>query len=482
MDLAHVVLLKGVIKLGAMLLMIALLSALVVAQGGYWHVYDSTIKPSKDSKCAKYSKDQPQNVSYLVEKYKMWPRLTDFDRPLNENSTVYGMGYAFEEIWRHQHPEDCSKVKFLINGFHNGGFGSELHVLGAVLGLGLEMGRVVVQNPLVHSAVAWEMENPFCHQSESKNLQCYYEPWSSCTIFDALGPDALKILKRAPIMGPGSFHLPNLVGFAFGTDNVAKLNDENFRNNFIKQYDSLKTVLVKVPGWMKHGIVPHTFKPLLQCSPIKQEFHYYWWRAISTAYLVRPNAAVIEWIKKHGMQEYDKTDNYVSVYIRRGDKSIEAKLPPVDSFTMATDMLYNQKLMDGNGDEKRLMFLASEDSKVLSAMTEWNKQTQRYHMNFTNVFDRKGLLAERSAEEREKHLYRGPDHHPEEYLSMLLNVHYLVRGNGYVCTLSSNFCRLVDELRATVAGKADRPYADLSEETCTKPPCVFEGIKYLDWR
>eukprot|EP01042_Synura_sphagnicola_P033771 gene33771-43342_t len=252
-------------------------------------------------------------------------------------------------------------------------------------------------------------------------------------------------------MGPGSFHLPNLVGFAFGTDNVAKLNDENFRNNFIKQYDSLKTVLVKVPGWMKHGIVPHSFKPLLQCSPIKQEFHYYWWRAISTAYLVRPNAAVIEWIKKHGMQEYDKTDNYVSVYIRRGDKSIEAKLPPVDSFTMATDMLYNQKLMDGNGDEKRLMFLASEDSKVLSAMTEWNKQTQRYHMNFTNVFDRKGLLAERSAEEREKHLHRGPDHHPEEYLSMLLNVHYLVRGNGYVCTLSSNFCRLVDELRATVA-------------------------------
>lgn len=455
-------------------------------QAGYWHAYDAQKEVPNDGSCSKYS-DPATNVSYLVDKYKMWPNLSNYKSNLHKNSTIYGMTYAFKEIWQHQHPVDCSKSKFLINGFHNGGFGSELHVLSAVLGLGMEMGRVVIQNPLVHSAVSWEVENPFCQKSDNRSLQCYYEPWSSCTIYDALGPDALKILKRAPIMGPSPFHLPNLIGFPFGTDNVGKLQDENFRKSFVQQYDHMKSVMVKVPGWMKYGIVPNLFRPLLNCSPVKTQFQYYWWRAISTAYIVRPNAAVLEWMKQHAMKAYDESENYLAVYIRRGDKSIEAKLPPVDAFTDAADMLYDRGLMNfestKSDQKKRLMFLASEDSKVLAAMTQWNEKHKRYDMEYTNVFDRKGLLAERSAEERKAHTNAGPaEHHPEEYLSMLLNVHYLVRGSGYVCTLSSNFCRIIDELRATVGGKADKPYADLSEETCSKIPCVYDNLFYLDWR
>lgn len=454
---------------------------LISAQTGYWHAYDSKKPESTAASCSKFN-EQGENMAYFVERYKTWPNLTDHKHSLHKNSTIYGMKYAFEEVWNHQHPKDCSNVKFLINGFHNGGFGSELHVLGAVLGLGMEMGRVVIQNPMVHPAVSWELDNEFCHKSDSKSLSCYYEPWSSCTIFDALGPDALKILKRATIMGPQPFKLPNLAGFPFPTDNVEKLKDDSFRKSFIQQHSSMKTVMVKVPGWMKFGIVPNMFRNLLECSPVQPQFQYYWWRAISTAYLVRPNAAVLEWMKAHPMTTYDETEDYISVYIRRGDKSIEANLPPVDSFTNAADKLYKDGYLSSPKEKKRLMFLASEDTKVLDAMTQWNAKEQRYDIQYTTIFDRKGLLAERSAEEREKHTVRGPDHHPEEYLSMLLNVHYLIRGSGYVCTLSSNFCRLVDELRATVAGKAEKPYADLSPETCSSPPCVYDNLKFLDWR
>eukprot|EP01042_Synura_sphagnicola_P003567 gene3567-4434_t len=56
-------------------------------------------------------------------------------------------------------------------------------------------------------------------------------------------------------------------------------------------------------------------------------------------------------------------------------------------------------------------------------------------------------------------------HHPLEYLSMIINLHVLLTCEAWVCTLRSNYCRLVDELRATVGGKADGIYADLSIET-----------------
>ena len=129
-----------------------------------------------------------------------------------------------------------------------------------------------------------------------------------------------------------------------------------------------------------------------------------------------------------------------------------------------------------------LLFLASEDSRVIHSMNEWVvRHHRKYEMLITEVFDRKGLLAERSAEERNRKPAGGPDHHPDEYLSMLLNVHYLTRANAYVCTLSSNFCRVIDELRATVAAKADRPFVDLSIETCSQPPCLYDNIFYLDW-
>lgn len=451
-------------------------------QSGYWHAVDPAKEPGKNEKCAPFQQSN-KPLTYLLQDYKMWPGLTDYGRKLNANSTVYGMEYALEAIWKHQHPEDCSKVKFLINGFHNGGFGSEIHVLGAVLGLGLAMGRVVLQNPFVHEAVMWETDNPFCQASGNRSLSCYYEPWSSCTVFDALGPNAMRMLRNVPPKHTPFKH-PDFVGFPFPTDQVPKIQDDAaFREQFLAQHASTKTVMVKVPGWMKFGIVPPMFAPLLACSSVQPRFHYYWWRAISTAYIMRPNAATLDWLSKHRMALYDKSEEYVSIYIRRGDKSIEAKLPPVHNFTSALGMIYERGYMEAVANEKRLLFVASEDSKVLASMKDWVTRHKRFEMHYTEVFDRQGLLAERSAEERSRGgRPRGPDHHPEEYLSMLLNVHYLVRGSAYICTLSSNFCRVIDELRATVAAKADRVYVDLSEETCAAPPCFFDNLKFLDWR
>lgn len=47
---------------------------------------------------------------------------------------------------------------------------------------------------------------------------------------------------------------------------------------------------------------------------------------------------------------------------------------------------------------------------------------------------------------------------------MLLNLEYAMKSDAYVCTLMSNWCRLVDELRATV-GKYVR--TDITVFICT---------------
>ena len=51
-----------------------------------------------------------------------------------------------------------------------------------------------------------------------------------------------------------------------------------------------------------------------------------------------------------------------------------------------------------------------------------------------------------------------------------------------VCTLASNWCRVVDELRVTVGGQVNGLFADLSEETCKLPPCIGSNVYSFDWR
>jgi hypothetical protein len=167
------------------------------------------------------------------------------------------------------------------------------------------------------------------------------------------------------------------------------------------------------------------------------------------------------------------------MYIRRGDKSIEMQLVPLNAYTHSLSLLHERNLVSA---DSQLLFLASEDSKEIKNMREWNDQHKQYEIIVTEIFNRSGLLAERTADERKKMSPTKDDHHPLEYLSMMLNVHYLVKGTSYICTLSSNFCRIIDELRATVGGKADRPYVDLSAETCSNPPCIYNGIFNLSWR
>jgi hypothetical protein len=51
----------------------------------------------------------------------------------------------------------------------------------------------------------------------------------------------------------------------------------------------------------------------------------------------------------------------------------------------------------------------------------------------------------------------------EEVLNSLLHLDLALQCDGFVGTLSSNWCRLIDELRSTVRCKAHAPYVDAQQ-------------------
>ena len=128
-----------------------------------------------------------------------------------------------------------------------------------------------------------------------------------------------------------------------------------------------------------------------------------------------------------------------------------------------------------------ILFLRSEDEETISPMVSWAHRS-RWQVHYTSLFDRSlsSSKLNHSARRQERIIGRH-NHHELEYLSVLLNTQLMLLANGWVCTLKSNSCRVIDELRVSIVGKLRFPFADLSAETCSLSPCVGKGIFSLDW-
>lgn len=122
--------------------------------------------------------------------------------------------------------------------------------------------------------------------------------------------------------------------------------------------------------------------------------------------------------------------------------------------------------LPGNG----TLFITTEDPAVLAAAEEFAKQNH-WKISYTNLFDRSKQTASKTWDEQHKKNTVAV-HDDLEYMSMLLNLYISSKCEAWVCTIASNSCRIMDEIRATIGGKANRHYADISKETCEDVPCV----------
>lgn len=92
-----------------------------------------------------------------------------------------------------------------------------------------------------------------------------------------------------------------------------------------------------------------------------------------------------------------------------------------------------------------------------------NNRIKRINGNILSEYSRIDTIAEINDEILSK-----------QYLLMITNLVDFMKCNAFVCTLASNYCRLLDELKATIGHKPNALFADISKESYSNPPC-FQG-------
>jgi len=132
------------------------------------------------------------------------------------------------------------------------------------------------------------------------------------------------------------------------------------------------------------------------------------------------------------------------VHVRRGDKEIEYPHTPVQRYEEEASLL-----QVGNPGLDRHIFLSTEDEGIVRY---WVDNTT-WEVEYANTARKPDTTKSTVAYAREL----GP---PTEMLQSLVNLELALETNAWVGTLSSNWCRLIDELKATILCKAHYPYVD----------------------
>ena len=176
-----------------------------------WHAYDKSTVLKSDVECPIYSETTKTLPISVANEYRLWPGLSD-DEDIKNGETLYGFRETMKMIWDHQHPKNCSTSKFLISFGWPGGIGAVAHVEGLALAIAMDLGRVLIPHPdgpVRHGPRdmgfyvdnGWQVDVPFCQNQGKKTMECYFEPWSSCTIDDALRYSMLYSLILETVVG-----------------------------------------------------------------------------------------------------------------------------------------------------------------------------------------------------------------------------------------------------------------------------------------
>ena len=307
---------------------------------------------------------------------------------------------------------------------------------------------------------------------------------------------------------------------AFEATVNAKDNTLSLQMNHQDKFSDNVIVIANAVLLAHRKYVPTVMTPIVRCLDLyKLGYAHFWWRAIGATFLMRPNNATLQLIEQHSDPELKAADGKcVSAYVRHGDKAIEMELIPFQQYADTASCMWHPQstavpslqvskntseiaAMSKNvtsrcttfpslsalkgaaktkemsfvsgwdsAKDSRLFYLGSEDPVVFSQARLW-AAIHNINLRYSNLSQ--VLLSDRQSIMKHKDMERSmPANRQYEYFSYLLHLSELIRCRAMVCTLASNFCRLVDELRATVGGKAGAYMADLSTETCLKPPCV----------
>lgn len=231
---------------------------------------------------------------------------------------------------------------------------------------------------------------------------------------------------------------------------VVELNEETYKSNSARVLRSaVRPMGSNLLPFLMHS-TPHMFHSLLQRGGVSNKF-FYWWRAQSSAYLIRPTLRTLNELDRRReavFQGQRIKPGTISVHVRHGDKWKESKLEDDATFLRAAEAL----LMHDIGPIlQRRIFLSTEDPHTVHFFT----QLSNWRVQYTNVT--------RDASDPNT----GPEQFAarigwdEEFLNSLLSLQLALECDGFVGAMTSNWNRLIDELRSTVRCKYHRVFVDV---------------------
>ena len=228
--------------------------------------------------------------------------------------------------------------------------GAILPKYGQSLALALQLGRVLVVGV---TRSTWE-PNVYCGV-DGQFDNCYFLPFSNCTLDDAL-------------QGRSIWDVPKYNGIVqYSTRATEVQGDGSTAKLSLNEGDQSaeKALVLTLEDFGEFGPIgiPHQFLELLSLAPINKEHYYYWWRAQSMAYILRPNARTRFELEVH-RQKVTKFQalppGTICVQIRHGDKDVEAPSAPDDAYLRDVHrLLKNFPELDAN------VYLATLDEDSL---------------------------------------------------------------------------------------------------------------------
>lgn len=322
---------------------------------------------------------------------------------------------ALQYLWKHQHPANCSNEKILVYEAVRSGIGSVLHVLSAALRAGLDSGRVLVEAPGHFLA-----STPYCKGNTTLG-GCYFLPLTNCTV-------TAEELAAAPFLGQEQYH--QLLGRDPKLPRVVRIIGD--------------TPWVFVPE-------PLVFASHLSTTaiPTGGGHRIWWWRAITSAYIVRPNDQTkgeLATRRRTKVVGGELTGNCIGLYIRHGDKHRENEIYSNEQYEMAV-----KKLRSIDGRLTKKLFLSTEDGETVAYFRNSSRGWSTTYVDMPMKNDPNKTNLE----------YMAQHGFHEEMLNGLLNLQLILECGGFVGSIVSNWTRLIEELRSTVWCKAHAVYLDV---------------------
>ena len=191
------------------------------------------------------------------------------------------------------------------------GVGAMLPKYGQGLALALQLNRIYVVGT---SQTNWE-NNAYCGDDGHYD-SCYFLPFSNCTLSNALE-------------GRNLWEVPKYNGVVRHSTMASKVHLRHmlFENEDDQSHERSLLLTLEEFGEFDSTGIPYMFLELLSLAPIDREHYYYWWRAQSMAYIMRPNARTrfeLEVLRKKETNWNVLPSGTICVQIRHGDKIREA--------------------------------------------------------------------------------------------------------------------------------------------------------------